>query len=72
MTRQEHIKWCKDRALQYVEAGDLDNAYASMASDLGKHPETANHIGIQLGLMLLMNEKLNTKEEMRTFIGGFN
>ena len=51
MTRQEHLDWCKQRALEYVDGGDLTNAYASMVSDLGKHPETANHAGIQLGMM---------------------
>jgi len=40
MTREEHLAWCKRRALEYVIAGDLVNAVASMGSDLKKHPET--------------------------------
>jgi hypothetical protein len=36
MTRQEHLDWCKGRALEYVKANDLRNAWASMASDLSK------------------------------------
>ena len=40
MTRDEHLAWCKARALEYLDAGDLVNAVASMASDLTKHPET--------------------------------
>lgn len=36
-TRADHLAWCKQRALQYVDAGDLTGAYASMTSDLGKH-----------------------------------
>jgi hypothetical protein len=39
-SRKEHLEWCERRALEYVEMGDLKNAYASMASDLRKHPET--------------------------------
>ena len=72
MTRQEHVQWCKNRALQYVDAGDLNQGYASMIYDLGKHPETKNHPAAQLGMMLLMGGKLNTKQEMRKFIEGFN
>lgn len=40
-TRAEHVAWCKARALQYVDEGDLNNAFASLISDLGKHSETA-------------------------------
>jgi hypothetical protein len=39
MTRAEHLAWAKARALDYVEAGDLASAVASMISDLGKHDE---------------------------------
>lgn len=72
MNRQEHVEWCKKRALEYVEIGDLIGAFASMSSDLRKHPETENHLGLQLGIMLMMGNKLGTKEEMRKFIEGFN
>jgi hypothetical protein len=40
-TRDEHMRWCKTRALEYVERGDGAQALASMTSDLGKHPELA-------------------------------
>lgn len=72
MTRQEHLEWAKQRALEYADAGDIQNAFASMASDLGKHPELANHFGIQLGMMQLMGGMLNTPAEMRRFIEGLN
>ncbi len=39
--RAEHLAWCKTRALEYVEGGDLAGAIASMMSDLTKHPQTA-------------------------------
>ena len=71
-TRQDHLIWCKKRALEYVEINDLNQAFASMASDLRKHKETAEHIGIELGFTLLMNNHLNTPREMRKFIEGFN
>ena len=72
MTRQEHLDWCKERALEYVDMGDLQNAYASMASDLSKHPETEKHAAISLGLMMMMGGHLSTADKMRTFIEGFN
>ncbi len=72
MTREEHLQWCKDRALEYVEAGDNDQAFTSMASDLGKHDETREHAGIRLGMMMLLARKLEGGEAMRKFINGFN
>ena len=72
MDRQEHVDWCKKRALKYVENNDLVQAYASMTSDLRKHDETQNHLAITLGMGLMMQGKLNTQDEMREFINGFN
>jgi len=66
------LAWCKQRALEYCDRGDLSDAFASMASDLGKHPETKNHSGIQLGMMMVMAGQLDTPEKMRNFINGFN
>jgi hypothetical protein len=72
MNRAEHLAWCKQRALAYVDAGDLQNAFASMASDLNKHPETANHAGAELGMMMMMGGLLTSPADMRPFIEGFN
>ena len=33
-TRAEHMEWCKLRARQYLDAGDGQQAFASMMSDL--------------------------------------
>lgn len=72
MTRSEHLAWCKKRALEYCDTGDINQAFASIASDLSKHDETSQHIGIQLGMGLLLQGKLNTPDAMRKFIEGFN
>jgi hypothetical protein len=40
MNREEHLAWAKARALEYVDAGDINQAVASMLSDLGKHEDT--------------------------------
>ena len=72
ITREEHMAWCKQRALEYLKAGDDSQAFASMMSDLGKHPETAGHIGIELGTTLLISGNLSKPGQMREFLEGFN
>jgi hypothetical protein len=68
MTRQEHLDWAKQRALEYVERGDIPQAITSIGSDLEKHPETRGHKGTQLGVMLLMAGSLQTIEDAKRFI----
>lgn len=71
-TRAEHLARAKTRAIEYVDAGDLNNAYASLISDLNKHPETAGHAAGELGMMEMLNGGLSTAREMRDFIEGCN
>lgn len=71
-TREEHLAWCKQRALEYVAQGDLHNAFASMGSDLNKHEGTRDHQGMVLGMMMMMGGHLDAPEKMRRFIEGFN
>lgn len=72
MTRNEHMDWCKQRATEYIDRNKLQDAFASMASDLQKHEGTAGHPGIQLGMNMLMAGHLKTAADMRRFIDGFN
>lgn len=72
MNRTEHLAWCKSRALAYVDRGDINNAFASLASDLNKHEGTRAHSGMELGGLLLLAGHLNSAEQMRDFIEGFN
>lgn len=72
ISRAEHLKWCKDRALEYVEQGDLGQAFASFQSDMRKHKETRDHIALNLGTMLLMSNNLETEKQMKEWIIGFN
>ena len=71
MTRQEHLVWCKKRALEYVGAGDLKQAVASMLSDLSKHDETQGVMKI-MGMIGIMEAANGTPESVRRFIEGFN
>lgn len=72
MKRAEHLAWCKKRALEYVDRGDLGQALASMASDLNKHDELRKHPGTLLGAGLMLRGHLLTPHEMRKWIEGFN
>jgi len=65
--RGKHLHWCKTRAFEYLDRGDLQNASASFISDMGKNDETANHPALGLMFMSMGDEK-----ELRRFIEGFN
>lgn len=77
MTRAEHLKWCKERAMQefdyYIKTEGMEaavrNASASMLSDLGKHPETADSQKTA-GMLLLM--PMRSRDEVKRMIEGFN
>jgi len=70
-TRSEHLEYCKKRALAYCEQNELRLAFASMAADLKKHPETEGHAAISLGALLVYGGFLETKEKMVKFINDF-
>ena len=72
MTRGEHLQWCKDRAMEYVNAGDLSQAFASFSSDMSKHSETATHSALPLGFSLMFAGHLGTTDKMEKWILGFN
>lgn len=73
MTRQEHLNWCKQRALEYVTAGDNSQAFASMCSDVMQHPETEMHQSTnRLGMSLMMAGHLESPQQMRDWINGYN
>jgi hypothetical protein len=74
VTRDEHLEFAKKRALEYL---DRDNnpqeAFTSMLSDLRKHPDLKNHIGGEMGVMLmLLPGWIDNRTEVRRWIVGFN
>ncbi len=71
MTRVEHLEWCKQRAREYRERGDSQEAMTSMLSDLRKHPETELMLSFAGNLMFLAAQE-GTTEAARKFIEGFN
>jgi len=72
VNRTEHLQWCKDRAIEFVDQNDLKNAFSSFQSDMRKHAETSNHIALDMGTMLLVSGHLSTQHEMREWINEFN
>jgi hypothetical protein len=69
VSRAEHLTWCKARALEYLDEGDLTNAVASMMSDLGKHPDfTVSPALVQLGVFYIAHDD---EAGVRHWIEGF-
>jgi hypothetical protein len=68
-TRDEHLAWSKKRALEYLPS-DPGNAMTSMMSDLTKHPDLANHIGLRIAPMFYGAH--NDPVAVRLWIEGFN
>ena len=72
MTREKHLEWCKERAREYLDQGDVANGITSMLSDLNQHEETRLDGGSalsSLGMMYVMN---NDMAGARRFVEGFN
>jgi len=69
-SREEHLEWCKQRAREYLETGDIPNAITSMLSDLSKHPDTKVDNPFTLGVGLLAARD-NDPAAAERFIEGF-
>ena len=68
--RQEHLQWCKDRALKLLP--DCFQALSSFYSDMCKNEQTSNHTGLPLSYELNFYGFLNSPEEVREHIEGFD
>jgi hypothetical protein len=69
MTQDEHLVWCKQRALEYLARGEVQNAIASMMSDYNQHPDCKmNPILQSVGLLAAMHDDVHAA---RRFIEGF-
>jgi len=71
MNRAEHLQWCKDRALEHINNGDINQGITSMMSNIRKHPETDSEAYASLCMMMLMGNQLSTKQAAVDFINGF-
>jgi len=71
MTRAEHMRWCKRRALEYLDAGDRRQAISSFLSDLTKNEETEPLVNSWGGQMALFELASGDAVTTRQFIQGF-
>lgn len=71
MTRDEHMAWCKKRANEYLDSGDVTNAVTSMMSDLTKHHETEGLVKGPLGMLGMMAAASGDPREASRYINGF-
>lgn len=72
-TAREHLNWCVGRAMQYAEAGDMPQAWASFESDCLSHDGT-RHIPSHLlyGMeMFRQIEAGSSPAEFCQFIDGW-
>jgi len=67
--RSKHLQFCKSRALEYVEYGDLEQAVASMISDLRKHSSLECDPCLSLLGMMQIERGASA---VRRWIEGFN
>ena len=70
VTRAQHLRWVKDRANDYLEAGQPQQAWQRVISDLCKHSSTRGHAAIVLGMMLAMSQRMETTHQVREFVDG--
>jgi hypothetical protein len=71
MTREEHLAWCKQRALAYIDRGEIKEGLTSMMSDMEKHPETSCPSLHTMTAGLMMIGDLNTIAKARRHIEGY-
>ena len=72
MTREEHLQWCKERALAYLP-NEMHNAVASMISDLGKWQGGPIYDPVLLHTLSVDGMMFRkTPEDVENWIKGFN
>lgn len=72
MSEMTHMDWCKQRALVYVDRGDLVGALASFASDVRKDESTSTKaVSVLIATVGMPCAVAGDATEMRRFIEGF-
>jgi hypothetical protein len=71
MTRDERLEWCKTRAREYLQRGDLTNAVASIISDMNQRYEGLPSCPPELAMIGVMSAANRDHNGVRAFIEGF-
>ena len=73
MKRQQHLQWCKDRAIGYFNKGQIAEGIASFTSDMAKHPETNDTLQNGFSHPLIMSALFtNDQQKCIDCVNGFN
>ena len=67
----EYVAWCKQRALEYVDLGDLVQVVTSMISDMSNHPES-DKPALNMLMFSGMMEAQRGTDAVRKWINDFN
>jgi hypothetical protein len=67
----DHLRWCKEQAVGYLDRGDAVGAVTAMCSGMRRHRGTANHAGQPLLVQLEAEGRLAGPGELRKFIEEF-
>jgi len=70
-TRAEHLAWCKQRALELVDRGDLAQAVSSMIGDMLNHPDTAKTVDPMLSFIGMERVMVGDSRGVRKWIEDF-
>ena len=71
-SREEHLAWCKSRAIEILDAGDIKGAVASMVSDLGKWEQPLYDQALLDFLTMDAIFFCKTPAQVKHWIEGFN
>ena len=80
MNIDEHIAWCKNRAIEEYDFYNkteghfqaVQNGCASMASDMNKHDETRNNATNSFIILSIPDlQRKGTRQHFVNFINGF-
>lgn len=73
MTKEEHLAWCKQRALMDMNLFGVLGLLGSLASDLKRHPETVDVYNdlLKEGMKKRLSGELESVEQVHEFLAKF-
>lgn len=70
-TRQEQVRWAKDRALALLDSGQREEALTSLAGDFLDNPDTEGLVNEMTGMLFMIESMFGNDDSTRRFIAGF-
>jgi hypothetical protein len=71
MTRDERLEWCKARAREYLQRGELGNAVASIISDMNQSYPELPPCPPELAIIGIRIAADGDRNRVENFIEGF-